>query len=108
MKYIVNWEEEIEADSATEAAQKASAMLLKGAATEFDVTDELGNITCQDLAEGSYAVLRSIPPHRHDFVGDEDTCVVYTECPVTWAAHRTAQAKDNPHSPGCPPIKHRH
>lgn len=33
----------------------------------------------------------SVPEHRHDFVGDSDTCVGIEGCPLTYAEHKAAQ-----------------
>lgn len=84
--YTVKWEQEIEAISPHQAALKAKKML-SGPPSDthtFEVWDELGNGDAFDLEEGSTEVLCRIPPHRHDFTGDEDTCTRYLECPVTW------------------------
>ena len=91
--YTVRWEEDVEADSPYEAAVKAGRMLRDRLADEptVEVTDELGNVDAFDLHDGYRQIIRRIPEHKHDFVGDEDTCVVYKGCPVTWGGSRGQQ-----------------
>lgn len=30
----------------------------------------------------------AVPDHRHDFVGDQDTCVGLHGCPLTWGEYK--------------------
>lgn len=94
--FRVFWDEDIEADSHMEAVLKAVALLKGpvGASHIFVVHGEMGDNRCVDLHEykTSDPLVR---PHRHDFVGDEDECVV-SGCTVTWReylAHKRKQGK---------------
>lgn len=87
--FTVHWEEDIEADSPSDAAAKARAILTGNPGLVFfTVTNERGDEMEVDVATGKIRYTRQIPEHKHDFVGDEDTCVVYKECPVTWGQWR--------------------
>lgn len=33
--------------------------------------------------------VRAVPSHQHDFVGDQDTCVGLSSCPLTWGEYQS-------------------
>lgn len=97
--YSIRWELDIEADTPVEAALKAHA-LMAGPPTEdhmMEVWGELGYGTVIDLRDAGVDNGPLIPPHIHNFVGDEDTCNVYRACPLTWGqwlAHQRKESKE--------------
>lgn len=36
----------------------------------------------------------SVPDHKHEFVGDQDTCIEYVECQVTWGEFQAQRKKE--------------
>lgn len=90
--YRVLWDEDIEADSHVEAARKAVALMAKPTPTThiFVVEGPMGDNRCIDLTDHADEVVSPplITPHKHRFSGDDDTCNVYHECPVTWGEYK--------------------
>lgn len=42
----------------------------------------------------SMDLVRSVPDHQHDFVGDQDTCTEHPGCPLTWGEYKAQQEKE--------------
>lgn len=95
--YHIRWEEDIEAESPLDAVTKARELLYnRRELTFFTVTTERGDEMEFDVTTGQFRYTRQIPEHKHNFTGDEDTCTVYQDCPVTWGERMAQITKTGP------------